>query len=134
MGHLRNRLRIFLFRRKVIFRSQDIQLFLFLTIQWFTKSVTSRWMLVYETGCIFEYVFWTTTRQVAKLGQLIDINKEKRFRNHLNNLEDWGRVPGPFRFSNLHQFLNSQLCQDSSVSFFFEKVNEGHLKTVNVNY
>ena len=31
----------FLFHRKVMFHSQDIQVFLFLTIPWFTKSVTS---------------------------------------------------------------------------------------------
>ena len=32
MCHLRHRLRIFLFPRKMMFRSQDIQVFLFLTI------------------------------------------------------------------------------------------------------
>ena len=32
MCHLRNRLRIFLFSRKVMFRSQDIQVFVFLAI------------------------------------------------------------------------------------------------------
>ena len=40
MYHLRHRLRIFLFRRKVIFRSQDIQVFVFLTIPRSTKPVT----------------------------------------------------------------------------------------------
>ena len=38
-----------------MFRSQDIQVFVFLTIPWFTKSVASRW--VHETRCIFEYIF-----------------------------------------------------------------------------
>ena len=42
MCHLKHRLRIFLFRRKIIFRSQDIQVFVFLTIPWFTKSVASQ--------------------------------------------------------------------------------------------
>ena len=42
-------------------------------------------------------------------------------------------MPSPFQFSNLPQSLNNQLCQDSSVSFF-EKVNKGHLKMVDVNY
>ena len=41
MYHLRHRLRIFLFRRKVILRSQGIQVFVFLTIPRFTKSVMS---------------------------------------------------------------------------------------------
>ena len=41
MYHLRHRIRIFLFRRKVIFRSQNIQVFIFLIILRSTKSVTS---------------------------------------------------------------------------------------------
>ena len=44
-----------------MFRSKDIQVFVFLTIQWFTKYVTSRWVLVHEAWFIFEYNFWTTT-------------------------------------------------------------------------
>ena len=47
----------FFFRRKVIFRSQDIQVFLFLTIPRSTKSVTSWWVLIHETKCIFDYIF-----------------------------------------------------------------------------
>ena len=54
--HLKHSLRIFLFSRKVMFRSQDIQPYVFLTIPWITKSVMSWWVLVYETGCIFEYM------------------------------------------------------------------------------
>ena len=56
MCHLRHRLRIFLFRRKVMFRSQDIQVFVFLTIPWFTKSVTSWWVLVHETEFILKII------------------------------------------------------------------------------
>ena len=41
MYHLRHRLRFFVFRRKVILRSQDIQGFVFLTIPRSTESVTS---------------------------------------------------------------------------------------------
>ena len=42
-----------------MFHSQDIQLsFAFLTIQSFTKSVMSRWVLVHEIVSIFElYLF-----------------------------------------------------------------------------
>ena len=57
MCHLRHMLIIFLFRRKVKFYSQDIQVFVFLAIPWFTKFVTSWWVLVHETRCIFEYLF-----------------------------------------------------------------------------
>ena len=48
-------LRIFLFCRKVMFPSQNIQVFVFLTSPWFTKSVALWAVLVHETGCIFEY-------------------------------------------------------------------------------
>ena len=34
----------FLFRRKVMFCSQDIQVFVFLTISWFSKPATSWWV------------------------------------------------------------------------------------------
>ena len=44
--YLRQRLRIFLFRRKAMFHSQDIQVFVFLATPWFTKSVTPWWVLV----------------------------------------------------------------------------------------
>ena len=76
---LNHRLRIFLFRRKIMFRSQNIQVFVILTIPWFTKSVTSRWVLVHEIRCIFEYMFWTTNHEDTKLGQLIDISKYNNF-------------------------------------------------------
>ena len=47
----------FLYRRKVFFRSQDMQVFVFLTIPRSTKSVTSWWVLVHEKRCIFDYIF-----------------------------------------------------------------------------
>ena len=61
MCHLRHRLRIFLFNRKVMFRSRYIQVFVILTILLFIKYVTPWWVLVQETGCISEYIFWITT-------------------------------------------------------------------------
>ena len=44
-----------------MFRSQDIQVFVFLAISWFAESVTSSWVLVHEAEYIFEYIFWNTT-------------------------------------------------------------------------
>ena len=73
-----------------MFLSQDILGFVFLTIPWFNKSVMSWWVLVYETGCIFEFIFWAKTHEVTKLGQLIDISKGNIFLNSLKDLEDWG--------------------------------------------
>ena len=57
-----------------MFHSQDIEVFKFLTIPWFTKSVMSQWVLVHETRNLFEFIFWTTTHEVTKLGQSIHIS------------------------------------------------------------
>ena len=76
----------FLFRKRVMVRFQDIHVFSFLTIPWFTKSVTSWWVIVHETGCIYEYKFWTTTHYVTKLSQLIHINKGINFQESLEQL------------------------------------------------
>ena len=104
--------------------SQDIHIFIFLTISWFIKSVTSWWILVRETDCIFKYIFWTTT-EVTELRQLIDMNKHA-----IIFQESFEQFPGPFQFSNFAQLLNNhwlltgywlvQSCQDSNVSFFWK--------------
>ena len=54
--YLRNRLRIFLFSRKAIFHSLDIQVFVFLTIPSFSKSVMSWWVLVHERVHFWVYL------------------------------------------------------------------------------
>ena len=87
MRHLKHRLRIFFIRRRIMFHSRDIQVFVFLTIPWFTKCVTSRWVLVLETRCIFGYIFWTTTHEATKLGQLIDISKGDNFQKFFEQSE-----------------------------------------------
>ena len=61
----------------------------FLTIPLSTKSVTSRWVLVHETRCIFEYIFWTTNHEVTTLGQLTDISK---YNNFQQSFEQFGRL------------------------------------------
>ena len=48
---------VILFHQKIMFRFQDFQVFVFLTIPWFTKFVTSWWVLVHETGCIFLWIY-----------------------------------------------------------------------------
>ena len=68
-----------------------LKIFKFLYFQptlWFTKSMTSWWVLLHETGYIFEYILWTTTHYETKLDQLRDL-VTKTFRNPLNNLQDW---------------------------------------------
>ena len=42
---------------EVMFHSQDVKVFVFLTIPRFTKSVTSGGALVNEARYIFEYIF-----------------------------------------------------------------------------
>ena len=79
------------------------------------------------------HIFWTTAHKVTKLSQLIDINKSNNFQESLNNLEDWGYVPGHFQFSNLLKLLNNQLCQDNSVSPIW-KWEYGTIKMANVIY
>ena len=114
--------------------SQDIQVFVFLTIPWRTNSVTSWWILVHEAGCIFDYILWTTTHQVTKLGQLIDINKENNFPEFF---EQFGGLGQSSRFFfNLATWSNYSITNYVKIPVFrfFVKVNKGRLKMVNVNY
>ena len=111
----------FLFYKKVRPRSQDIHFFVFLIILWFTKSVTSWWVLVHETRCVFEYIIFEP--QVIKSPNLAKLQIQTGkiiFKNLLNILEDWGWVPDPLQFNSLLQLLHNQLCQDSIVSFFWK--------------
>ena len=101
-------IKIFFLRRKFMFCSQGIQVFVFLTITWFTMSVISIWiLLVQETGYVFD-------SHLIKSPGLANwwIKRIIIFRNLLKNLTDWGKVPGPCEFSNLLQSLSNQWCQD----------------------
>ena len=60
MCHLRQRLSVFYFAEKFC-SVLNMFKFAFLTIAWFIKSVAPWWVLVHVTGCIFEYIFWTTS-------------------------------------------------------------------------
>ena len=83
------RLRIFLFYRNVMFRSQDISVFVFLTIPWFTKSAASWW--VHEARCILNISFKLQLINSANMVDLlIDITKRNIF---LKSIERFGR-PG----------------------------------------
>ena len=80
---------IFLFFRKVILFLRYLS-FVFLTIPWFTKPVMWQWVLLYKTGCTFEYIFWTTTHWVTKLGQLTDICSGFHFQESFGQLGGLG--------------------------------------------
>ena len=130
MCHLRHRLRIFLFHRKVKFHSQDIQVFVFLIIPWFTRSVMSWWAdrvhfgihllncnsLNHQTrpskqGHYFSGIFWTIWRTGAKFLVLFNLATCSNY-----SITNYIKIPV------FHFFL----------FLFFEKVNKGHFKMVNV--
>ena len=90
MSHLKHRLRIFLFHRKIMFHFQDIQVFVFLTIPWFTKSVTSRWVLAHESRCILNISFEPQIMKSPSLASWQIQASTITFNNLLNNLGDWG--------------------------------------------
>ena len=72
---------------------------------------------------------------MTKLGQLIDVNKGNNFHESFEQFKGLGLSSGSFsKFSNLLQLLNDQLCQDSSVSFFWKGEWETFKKNLNVNY
>ena len=56
MCHRRDMLIMFLLYKKFIFHSKDNQVFVFLIILLFTKSLMPQ-ILVHEIGCTFEYIF-----------------------------------------------------------------------------
>ena len=56
------------FNHPMIYRIHDV-----------TSMSIMTWVLVHETGCIFEYMFWTTTHEVTKLSQLTDICEGNNF-------------------------------------------------------
>ena len=58
---------------------KNTQVFVFLTTPWFTKSVVSWWVLVHETGGIFEYIFWTKTHQVYQTWSIDRYMKGQQF-------------------------------------------------------
>ena len=134
MYDLSHRLIIFLFRRKVVFRSQDIQVFVFLAIPRFRKSVTPWWVLVYETGCIF-WIYLLNHNSLTHQTWSIDRWKQEKYFSE-TFLTIW-------RTGVMFQALfNLATCSNYSiinyvkipVFHFFEKVNKWHLKMVNVNY
>ena len=113
-----------------MFRSWDIQTFVFLTIpSWFTKSVTLWWVLVHETGCIFDYLLNHTslTNQTWSINRR---NQEHIFPKSFEQFGGQGLSSRPFQFSNLFQLLNNQSCQ---VLHFSERMNKGKLKIININ-
>ena len=117
MCHLRHRLRIFLFHRKVMFCSQDIQVFVFLTIPWFIKSVTPWWVL----EMVHFWIYLLNHNSLTHQTWSVDRYKQGQYISE-NFWMIW-RTGAKFQVlfklaNNLLQLLYNQLCQVSSVSFF----------------
>ena len=116
-----------------MFHFQDIQVIVFLNIPLFTKSMTSWWVLVHETGYIFEYIFWTATHWVTKRGQLIDINKGNGFQEFFEQFGGRATFQVLFNLAACSKYLITNYIK-IPVFDLFEKVNKGQLKRANFNY
>ena len=131
--HLRHRLRIFLFHRKVMFRSQNIQVFVFLTMPWFTKFVTSWWVLVHETGCNF-WIYLLNHNLLSH--QTWPIDRDKQGQKSSGIIWTIWRTGAKFQVlfhivSCSHYLITNHLKVPRFD--FFEKANKVQLKMVNVN-
>ena len=127
MCYLRHRLRIFLFRRKIMFCSQGIQVFVFLAIPWVSNELVmmsiSTWGRVYfwinhlnhnlwthqtwsidrcKQGQYFPEIFWMTWRTGTKFQALFNL---ATCSNYL--ITNYVKIP---------------------VFHFFERVDKGELK------
>ena len=78
MCHLRHRFRIFLFQRKVMLHSPDIQVCIFNHPIIYQISDVMMSISIWNES-IFKYIFWTTPHYPTKFGQLIDITKGNNF-------------------------------------------------------
>ena len=134
MFQLRQRLRIFLFCRKVMLRSQDIQVFVFLNILWFFKSVMSWWVLVHETRCIF-LIYLLNHNSLTYQTWSFDRYKQGQYFSKIV----WKISRTGAKFQAL---FNLATCSNYSITNyvkfavigFFESANNGELKKVNINY
>ena len=113
-----------LFGRNIMFRSQDIQFFLFVTITWFTKSVTSWWVLVHKTRCICEYFLSHNSLS----NQTWSIDRYKRGQRCSGIFWTIWRTGAKFQvLFNLAPCSNYWITNYVKIIMFhsFEKVNEG---------
>ena len=127
-AHIKN----FLFCKKVMFCSQDIQVLVFLTIPWFTKSVISWWVLVHVTVHLIYLLNYNSLKQ-----QTWSIGRYKQGQYISEIFWMIWRTGAKFKtFSNLVTCFNYSI--NNHVKFplfhFFQRMNKGELKMVNINY
>ena len=122
MWHLRHKLWIFWFHRKVLFCSRDIQVFrifkhpMIYQIRDVMMSINT-WDKVHFWIYLLNQNSPKLSHQICPIGRYF--STVIFFWNLLNDLEDLSKVPGSFQFSK----LSNQLCQIYSVHFF-EKVRK----------
>ena len=115
----------FCFLEKPCSVREIFKFFVFLTIPWFTKSMTI-WSVLVE--CIFECIFWTITHRPNR--QLTDVSKGNIL------LIFWTIWRTGAKFQAL---FNLAACSNYSTTNYvkfpvFQRVNKGELKMVNINY
>ena len=131
MCYLIHRFRIFLFCSKVMFCYPDTQVFIFLAIPWFTKSVTW-WVLVHKTH------FWIYLMKHNSLShQTWPTERYYQGQYFLGFFRTIWRTGAKFQV-----LFNLATCSSYSITnyvnipvfHFFGKVNKAQLKMVNVEY
>ena len=128
MCHLSHRLRIFLFDMKIMFRLQDIQVFVFLTIRCFTKSVTSWWVLVRETCAFLNHN--SLTHQTWSIDRC---KKWQYFPEIFWAIQKTGaKFQALFNLATCYNYSRTDYVK-FPVLHFFERVNKGELKMVKIN-
>ena len=118
----------------MIFRSQDIQVFVISTFPWFTKSVMSWRVLIHETGCIF-WICLLNHRSLSH--ETWTIGRYKQGQSFSGILWTIWRTGAKFQvLFNLAACPNCSITNNVKIPVFhfFEKVNKGQLKMANASY
>ena len=133
MFQLRQRLRIFLFCRKVMLRSQDIQVFVFLTILIF--QICDVMMSISTWDTVHFFIYLLNHNSLTYQTWSFDRCKQGQYFSKIA----WKISTTGAKFQAL---FNLATCSNYSiinyVKFavigFFESANNGELKKVNINY
>ena len=134
MCHLRHRLIIILFLRKVIFRSRGIQVFVFLTIPWFTKSLTLWWVLRSTWDRLHFWIYLLNRNSLTHQTWSIDRCKQGQyfFETFWTIWKTGAKFQALFNLATCSNYSITNYVK-FPVFHFFERVNKGGLKMVNIN-
>ena len=127
MYYLRHRFRIFLFCREVMFCSIEIQVFVFQTIPWFTKSVTSCSVLVHET--VHFWIYLLDHNSLSHQTSPIDRYKQRQW--FLRIFWTICKIGAKFQvLFNLAAYFNYSITNFAKIPVFrfLKKVNKAPLR------